>query len=88
MIHDAIRSGIEAVCPKQILRHLTAQAASFVAFSTPKVSADELLSRVQSDEGNTFEITRKLFDRMVREFSNKERQLLLKFITGSSRLTS
>lgn len=25
---------------------------------------------------------------MVREFSNKERQLLLKFITGSSRLTN
>jgi hypothetical protein len=23
VIHDAIRSGVEAVCPKQILRHLT-----------------------------------------------------------------
>lgn len=46
MVHDAIRSGIEAVCPKQILSHLTVQAASYVAFSTPKVSAEELLSRV------------------------------------------
>ena len=25
---------------------------------------------------------------MIREFSNKERQLLLKFVTGSSRLTN
>lgn len=73
VIHDAIRRGIESVCPRQILRHLTAQAASYVAFSTPRVSVDELIGRIQSDEGFTYKLTRELFDRMIKEFTNKER---------------
>ena len=80
---------MKEVCAMQILRHLTVQAASDVAFSTPKVSSDELLSRIKfNDDAFKFPITRQLFEKMIKEFSNKERQLLLKFVTGSSRLTN
>lgn len=79
--------GIKEVCPSQILRHLTVQVASDVAFSSPRVTADEILSGISHDE-SILPHTFKLFQRMIREFSNKERQLLLKFITGSSRLVN
>jgi len=53
----------------------------------PRISAEDILNRFGYDE-SILSVTIEHFKRMVREFSNKERQLLLKFITGSSRLTN
>jgi len=60
-IYDAIISGIEDICPKQILRLLNAEMAAETAFSSPKIGAEDFISRLKGEDF-TYPITRQLFE--------------------------
>lgn len=84
LVNEAIIRGIKATASPLTLRMLTPVSGPLIAFSTPKINADVLISQLVFDN-DAGEINVN-FKQMILDFSNKERQLLLKFITGSSRM--
>ena len=82
--------GVRSTTTRFGLGFLTPKSAPLMAFASPKVSAEDFLRNCKLEE-NYDNPTQKNavshFKEMIRQFSNKERQLLLKFITGQSRLT-
>lgn len=85
-MHDAIIKGIKLVCQPLIFPLLTPSVSSLVAFSSPKINPEAFCNQLSYDRDLTKVRLATMFKKMIRSFSNIELQLLLKFITGSSRL--
>lgn len=84
LIYDTIISGVKSIVPPQVLNLLSVEKAHKIAFAATKISAEQFISQLfcYDSDNDTFEY----FKKTVREFTYNERQALLKFITGSSRL--
>jgi hypothetical protein len=81
--------GIEEICPREIIAVLNLNNIGRIACSAPTINLDELKKSVKfnldySDEHLKY--FEGLFWAMIDKMSNAERSLLLRFITGSSRL--
>jgi hypothetical protein len=63
---------------------LTPQSAPKAAFAATRISANQLISQLKCYDVD--DPAFGLFQEMIRTFNYNERQALLKFITGSSRL--
>ena len=90
-IYDKMIEGVRCTTTHFMLAFLTPKTAPLMAFASPKVTAEDFLRNCKFFDDDYDELTRikavGFFKEMVCQFSNKERQLLLKFITGQSRLT-
>lgn len=83
----AIINGIKDVCPLALLSHLTPKFANEIAFSSSRITADKFISHISSEGFDPDDLTLAMFKELVKIFTYDERSLLLKFITGSTRLT-
>ncbi len=86
-IYDVLIKGIRQVASPEILRLLTPQSGSQIAFSSPKINVETVIKQLRF-ENNAPNDIKKMFKQMMRDFSNRELQMLIKFITGSARISA
>lgn len=83
LIYDTINSGIRLITSQQTLGIMTPEIASDIPFASARIDPDIFISmlRPRSEEG-----CHGKFRKMIKNFNDSERSLLLKFITGAGRL--
>ena len=80
-------NGIKKITPPFVLNLITSSKAPQLAFAASKITADALIKQISfgysSSQHPEFISNVK---QMIRDFTSKERQMFVKFVTGSSRL--
>ena len=86
MLYDNLILGIQQICPQGIIAVLNLNNIGRIACSAPTINLDELRKSVKVSCDDHLEYFEGLFWAMIEQMSNAERSLLLRFITGSSRV--
>lgn len=87
-LYDNLIFGIQKICPQGIISALNLNNIGRIACSAPTINLDELKKsvKVSCESNEHLAYFEDLFWAMILQMTNAERSLLLRFITGSSRV--